>query len=614
MDENENRSMTPEYDPELDAPTVGAPIPRPVRTEPERSESAEQSAPAAPTQPQQPVQQPVQPQNNGYPQQPVQQPAYAPQPTYPQQAYYRQPPQAPNYPPQGYYAPQPPQGYYPQPQGYYAPQQPPQATGYPPQSYYPPQPQGGNYPQRNAPAAPPQPTYPQQGSNYPQQSAPQQGSNYPQQSAQQQGSNYPQQQGSNYPQQPSNTQQPVFSQNAPDGGVRAPQGPDAPPPPREGKPEGGKKKSRLGLILGCVGGGLLLVGALLFVLYRLGVIGGAEVAPAPAVYEPQTHSEPAPAEAPAAVPPAEAPAAVPPAFERLYGDDAIYDAVFGEYRELMNRAYAESDTERQYMLFAEAEAALLDTGAIQPYSANSSDNTVTYLICFNLNRATYGQEGGVCASPKTEQQREDTAAAMQSRNFRMALQLAFDKSSLVSDSANLRNIYTPPRFVVLSKTVTDDEGHSFKAGTSYGEMVQYYLGRRGSDIKTYDGKNCWYSPDAAREYMDAARRELEGTVSFPIYIDVVYYSGSEWNTQQAQNYKQSVESSLGTENVVVNLIAVDTSEDYYNGNYSITDGASANYDVFYTIGWGPDYDSPQTFLDTFIPGTDGLLRYVGLYY
>lgn len=588
MDENENRSMTPEYDPELDAPTVGAPIPRPVRTEPERteperSERAEQSAPAAP------AQQSAQPQNNGYPQQPAQQqpvqrPAYAPQPTYPQQAYYRQPPQAPNYPPQGYYAPQPPQGYYPQPQGYYAPQQPPQATGYPPQSYYPPQPQGGNYPQRNATAAPPQPTYPQQSSNYPQQ-------------------------GSNYPQQPSNTQQPVFSQNAPDGGVRAPQGPDAPPPPREGKPEGGKKKSRLGLILGCVGGGLLLVGALLFVLYRLGVIGGAEVADDPAVYEPQTHSEPAPADAPA-----EVPAAVPPAFERLYGDDAIYDAVFGEYRELMNRAYAESDTERQYMLFAEAEAALLDTGAIQPYSTSSSDNTVTYLICFNLNRATYGQEGGVCASPKTERQREDTAAAMQSRNFRMALQLAFDKSSLVSDSANLRNIYTPPRFVVLSKTVTDDEGHSFKAGTSYGEMVQYYLGRRGSDVKTYDGKNCWYSPDAAREYMDAARRELEGTVSFPIYIDVVYYSGSELSTQQAQNYKQSVESSLGTENVVVNLIAADTSEDYYNGNYSITDGASANYDVFYTMGWGPDYDSPQTFLDTFIPGADGLLRYVGLYY
>ena len=116
--------------------------------------------------------------------------------------------------------------------------------------------------------------------------------------------------------------------------------------------------------------------------------------------------------------------------------------------------------------------------------------------------------------------------------------------------ASLRNMYTHPEFVQLSADTQDADGNEFKAGTMYGEIVQFYLDQMGCKVTVADACDGWYNPDAAKEFLAAAKEELGDTVSWPIQIDVVYLGSSANNTAQSQAYKQKVEETLGAENVV----------------------------------------------------------------
>jgi len=248
----------------------------------------------------------------------------------------------------------------------------------------------------------------------------------------------------------------------------------------------------------------------------------------------------------------------------------------------------------------------------------SETTATTYFGGLNVNRGTYALENGNVASPKSEQQKIDTAAALRNRNFRKALQFAFDRGAYNAVArgedlkyASLRNMYTHPEFVSLAEAVTLD-GHTFAAGTFYGEMVQYFLNALGCPITVDDGQDGWYDPAAARQYLAAARQELGASAGWPITIDVVYFSASASSTMQAQAYKQSIEAALGTENIVVHLIAAETSSDYYASGYRAASGADGNFDMFYGSGWGPDYGDPSTYLDTFC-GYGFMTRVIGLY-
>ncbi len=258
----------------------------------------------------------------------------------------------------------------------------------------------------------------------------------------------------------------------------------------------------------------------------------------------------------------------------------------------------------------------------------SDTGAVTYFFSLNLDRGTFALSSGACASGKSEQQKIDTATAMQNKAFRQALMFAWDKQAHNEQSrgpdlavTNLRNMCTAPELVILSADTADAEGHVFPAGTFYGEMVQYYLEQLGSPIRVDDGVNGWYRPEVARERMAAAREQMDGLVSFPIHIEVVYYETSEANTAQAMNFKESVEGALGADSVVVDLIAAESSNDYYTSTYRISNGAAANYDVFYGSGWGPDYGDPWAYLELFISYRleaitffgGSLIEYIGLY-
>ena len=259
-------------------------------------------------------------------------------------------------------------------------------------------------------------------------------------------------------------------------------------------------------------------------------------------------------------------------------------------------------------------------GNFEKYAYISETTSTTYFGGLNVNRGTYALESGAVASAQTEEQKISTHTALLNKNFRKAMQFAFDKETQNAVSrgelalTNLRNMYCHPEFVKLENDTTDADGHTFPAGTYYGEMVQYYCDQLGVGINVSDGVNGWYNPDSAVEHLNAAKEELGDSVTYPIQIDVVYYSASDLNTAQAAAYKTSIEGVLGAENVQVNLIEATTAEDFYASGYRASNGEAGNYDMFYGSGWGPDYGDPSTYLNTFKgEGAGYMTKVIGLF-
>ncbi len=243
-------------------------------------------------------------------------------------------------------------------------------------------------------------------------------------------------------------------------------------------------------------------------------------------------------------------------------------------------------------------------GNYDKYGYISDTESTTYFGGLNLNRGTFALASGACASNQTEAQKIDTHTAMQNINFRKAVLFSLNKEKYNAvtrgDAAlnSLRNMYTAPDFVSLSKNMKDKDGHSFPAGTFYGEMVQYYLNRAGFNVNVADSVDGWYNEAEAKACLAKAVAELGDSVSWPINIDVVYYSASDSQAGQLAVVKESIEGILGADKVVINKIEATTSNDYYACGYRATTGDAENQDFFYGSGWGPDYGDPKTYLDT----------------
>ena len=284
-------------------------------------------------------------------------------------------------------------------------------------------------------------------------------------------------------------------------------------------------------------------------------------------------------------------------------DDVVYDFILGDYEALVNEAKAKTDPDEKYAAYAKAEAELLDSAVIIPTATNSGKAT-TFAGTLNVNRGSFVLPNGNAASNKTESEKISAAVALSNRNFRKALQFAFDKDSYYAvnygeyyNSGILRNIFTAPELVSLSKQVEAD-GHVFAAGTTYGQMVQYYLTAAGSHINAEDGQDGWYDPAAAVQTLNAAKAELGTAVSYPIVIDYVYNSDDSREPALATAYKQSIEQTLGSGNVRVDLIPANQN-DYYDCAYWVDYGSKVDLDFFNGIGWASENNDPLDFLDCF---------------
>ena len=305
----------------------------------------------------------------------------------------------------------------------------------------------------------------------------------------------------------------------------------------------------------------------------------------------------------------------------IYDDGSNPDAT---YQAALDGDYSGVGLSEASGLLAKAK----DDGNFAKYSYQADTNAVTYFGGFNVNRGTF--ETGSVKSDKNEAEKIYTHRAMQNKNFRLALQHAWDRVtwnavSVGEDAAkdNLRNIYTAPEFVAIKGEVKLDkddydflkEDHIFAAGTQYGDLVEYFLKNEFKrDVTVKDGQDGWYNPELAKDYFENFKEELGENMSYPIIIDVEYYAASKNQTAQAQAFKKSFEDALGKENVEVNLMAAATTDDYYAAGYRAANGEKGNFDVFYGSGWGPDYGDPSTYLDTFLgDGAGYMCKVIGLF-
>ncbi len=264
----------------------------------------------------------------------------------------------------------------------------------------------------------------------------------------------------------------------------------------------------------------------------------------------------------------------------------------------------------------------------------SSCDATTFFAFYNLNRAGYANfnDETVCVSPKTDDQKERSVAAMYNVHFRRALSMATNRGSYNAQSVgedlaltSLRNSYTPGNFVMLTADTTvsiNGTDKTYPAGTLYGQIMQDQIDADGVKITVWDptaeagigssdGFDGWFNAENAMAEMNTAIAELKAlgveiTTENPIYIDLPYFSGSTTYTNRANAYKQSIETNLGGL-VKVNLNPCETGTDIYNAGYYISTGYEANYDMYDFAGWGPDYGDPQTYLDTILPNYAGYM-------
>ena len=275
------------------------------------------------------------------------------------------------------------------------------------------------------------------------------------------------------------------------------------------------------------------------------------------------------------------------------------------------------------------------------YAYVSDTDASSFMNFYNLNREAYANvnDNTTGASTKSEEEQARTAAAMKNVHFRRALSFGLDRASYNAQVSgeelktnSLRNCYVPGNFVSLEEDTTvsiNGTDTTFPAGTYFGAIEQAQIDADGVAIKVWDpdgndgagssdGFDGWYNVDNAVAELDTAIEELSAdgiTIDEenPIYIDMPYASSLEAYSNQANAYKQSIETSLGGK-VIVNLVDCVTSDGWYYAGYYTDYGYEANYDVYDVSGWIPDFGDPSTYLDTFLPDYAGYMaKCIGIY-
>lgn len=255
----------------------------------------------------------------------------------------------------------------------------------------------------------------------------------------------------------------------------------------------------------------------------------------------------------------------------------------------------------------------------------SKTGSTTYFLGYNLNRTCFDTSGTDLDSKKSIDEKNKTKLAMVNKNFRKALSFAFDKRTWNAFSsgndladASLRNMYTSPTFVSLEKDVTVD-GTTFKAGTTYGDLVQHYIDTEyQGTINCADALDGTYNPTLAKEYMAQAVKDLTKNnpnfFSQPVKIEIINYSAQESAINQANAYKRQLEGILGSDKVQIEILNTQTLSDYYAASYYANFGEEVCYDLYWGSGWGPDFADPSSYLSTFLSDGDGYMtKVVGLY-
>ena len=233
----------------------------------------------------------------------------------------------------------------------------------------------------------------------------------------------------------------------------------------------------------------------------------------------------------------------------------------------------------------------------------SPQEATSYYLTVNVNRQSYNK-----TAKTDEAQKISTKEALLNKNFRQALNFALDRHSYTAqlngeEGANkiIRNSLVPHDYVQVGEK-------------TFGELAQAELvsyGDQWKDVALTDGKDTIYSPEKAKAAFAKAKEELQAKgVTFPIHLDIPVEQTDVIAVQQTNSLKQSIESSLGTENVIVDVLQMTDNE-----KLSITSQAKVpsqkDYDLNGT-GWGPDYQDPATYLNILDAKKGSALKHLGI--
>ena len=217
----------------------------------------------------------------------------------------------------------------------------------------------------------------------------------------------------------------------------------------------------------------------------------------------------------------------------------------------------------------------------------------TYLIGTNIDRQSYKY-----TSKTTDEQKTSTKKALLNKDFRQALAFGFDRTAYASQvngesgaSKLLRNLFVPPTFVQAD-------------GKNFGDLVKEKLvtyGDEWKDVNLDDAQDGLYNPEKAKAEFAKAKTALQADgVQFPIHLDMPVDQTSTTKVQRVQSLKQSLEATLGADNVVVDIQQLQKDE-VLNVTYFAETAAGEDWDLSDNVGWSPDYIDPSTYLDIIKP-------------
>ena len=233
----------------------------------------------------------------------------------------------------------------------------------------------------------------------------------------------------------------------------------------------------------------------------------------------------------------------------------------------------------------------------------SPQDSSSYYFTFNVNRQSYNK-----TAKTSEEQKTSTKEAMLNKDFRQAINFAFNRHSYAAqlngeDGADkiIRNSLVPDNFVQAGGK---NFGHIAQA-----ELVNY--GDQWKGVELVDGKDSIYNPDKAKAAFEKAKKDLESKgVTFPIHLDVPVEQTDTIAVQQSNSFKQSIESTLGAENVVIDVLQMTDNE-----KETITSQARVpsqkDYDLNST-GWAPSYQDPASYLNIMDPKSGSAMKHLGI--
>ena len=213
------------------------------------------------------------------------------------------------------------------------------------------------------------------------------------------------------------------------------------------------------------------------------------------------------------------------------------------------------------------------------------------ILGFNIDRQSYKH-----TAKKSDAEKSSTKKAILNKDFRQAITFALNRENYSAQvngkefaKPAIRNTYVAPAFVQVD-------------GKDFGNVVADKLttyGDQWKGINLADGQDGLYNKDKAKAQLEKAKAELQKDgVQFPIHIDVPVIQNATSVVTRMQSLKQTVEETLGKDNVVLDLQMMDQDE-VLNITLNVPSAADADWDLQGMVGWNPDYQDPSTYLDIF---------------